>query len=178
MSDRALIQDLSTLFLRDLDGLRREIELYPDDGSLWAEIPGLPNRGGTLALHLAGNLRHYVGAVLGGSGYVRDRPLEFSARDLPRAEVLDRIAAARREVQAALDALRERDANDLKDALDADFADPLGGRAISTRLFLVHLAMHLTFHLGQIDYHRRAATGDSTSAGVIPLAALGRAASA
>lgn len=167
----AFIQDLSLLLLRDLDGLRREIELYPDDAAPWAERPGLPNRGGTLALHLAGNLRHFVGAVLGGSGYVRDRDLEFSARDVPRAEILEKVAAARREVEAALAALDPA-------RLDEDYPLPLGGRIASTRQFLLHLAMHLTFHLGQIDYHRRATTGDSKSAGVIPLSALGREAAA
>ncbi|HEV7667048.1 MAG TPA: DinB family protein [Thermoanaerobaculia bacterium] len=171
MPTNPLTQDLSTLFLRDLDGLRREIELYPDDAAPWAEIPGLPNRGGTLALHLAGNLRHFIGAILGGSGYVRDRDLEFSARDVPRSELLEKIAAARQEVEAGLAALDPA-------ALDADYPLPLGGRTISTRQFLIHLAMHLTFHLGQIDYHRRAATGDSKSAGVIPLEALGREAAA
>ena len=167
MPTSSLTQDLSTLFLRDLDGLRREIELYPDDAAPWAEIPGLPNRGGTLALHLAGNLRHFIGAILGGSGYVRDRDLEFSARDVPRTELLQKTAAARQEVEAALAALDPA-------VLEADYPLPLGGRIISTQLFLIHLAVHLTFHLGQIDYHRRVATGDGTSAGVIPLAALGR----
>ncbi len=163
-----LIQDLSTLFLRELDGLRRAIELYPDDASPWAEIPGLPNRGGTLALHLAGNLRHFIGATLGGSGYVRDRDLEFSARGVPRAEMLEKIAAARQEVEPALAGLSP-------EALDADFPIPHGGRIISTRMYLMHLAMHLAYHLGQVDYHRRAATGDATSAGVIPVRVLGRA---
>ncbi|MEP7009577.1 MAG: DinB family protein [Acidobacteriota bacterium] len=168
MSTDPLIQDLSTLFLRDLDGLRREIELYPDDAAPWAEIPGLPNRGGTLALHLAGNLRHFVGTILGGSGYVRDRDLEFSARDVPRADLLAKVATARQEVEAGLAVLDPS-------VLDKDYPLPLGGRTISTRQFLIHLAVHLTFHLGQIDYHRRASTGDATSAGVIPLSALGRA---
>jgi hypothetical protein len=162
-----LTQDLSTLFLRDLDGLRREIELYPDDAAPWTEIPGLPNRGGTLALHLAGNLRHFVGGILGGSGYVRDRDLEFSARGVPRAELLDKVAAARQEVEAALASLDPV-------RLDSDYPLPHGGRIISTRLYLMHLAMHLVYHLGQIDYHRRAATGDATSAGVIPVRVLGR----
>ncbi len=162
-----LIQDLSTLLLRDLDGLRREIEHYPDDATPWVEVPGLPNRGGTLVLHLAGNLRHYIGAVLGGSGYVRDRDLEFSARNVPRVELLEKVAAARREVEAALAVLDP-------EGLDTDYPPPLVGRLIPTRLFLVHLAVHLGFHLGQIDYHRQTVTGDRRAAGVIPLGALGR----
>lgn len=163
----ALIQDLSTLFLRDLDGLRREIELYPDDTAPWAEIPGVPNCGGTLALHLAGNLRHFVGAILGGTGYTRDRDLEFAARGLPRTELLEKAAAARREVEATLAALDPA-------VLDADYPLPLAGRSMAARLFLLHLSAHLAFHLGQIDYHRRAATGDPRSAGIVALSALGR----
>src|ERR1041384_649946 len=70
--------------LRELRSLRLELEAYHDESLIWAQPAGLPNSTGTLALHLAGNLRHYVGAVLGGNGYIRDRDLEFSARGLSR----------------------------------------------------------------------------------------------
>ncbi len=73
-----LTSHLAAILARDLAALRREIEAYPDDALPWREVPGLTNPGGTLALHVAGNLQHYVGHVLGGSGYVRDRPAEFA----------------------------------------------------------------------------------------------------
>lgn len=159
-----MIDHLRLLLLRDLAGTRREIELYPNNAALWAELPGVPNSGGNLALHLAGNLRHFIGAKLGGSGYIRHREEEFSTKDLAREEVISLLEATSREVGAALDHL---DPSRLDDAYELP-----NGQMVTTGRFLMHLAMHLTFHLGQIDYHRRAVTGDKTSAGLLPLSAL------
>src|SRR5207245_5132891 len=64
---------LGTILARDLRALRREIEAYPEERDLWRVQPGITNSGGNLALHLAGNLQYFVGTVLGGTGYVRDR---------------------------------------------------------------------------------------------------------
>jgi hypothetical protein len=151
-----------TIFQRDLDGLRREIEMYPDDASLWRPIPGCPNSGGTLALHLAGNLRHFIGAQIGRTGYVRHREAEFATRDLTRAEVLATVARAREEVTATLSSL---------DAvvLAGESPLPAAGLVAPTTLWLMHLSAHLAYHLGQIDYHRRAVTGNGASAGMMPL---------
>lgn len=162
-----MLRDLATLFLRDIDVLAREVALYPDDAALWALPTGLPNRGGTLALHLTGNLRAYIGATLGGSGYVRDRDAEFALRDLPRSEVLALVAAAKEEVAAAFARLDPA-------VLEADYPQELAGRRFSTRLFLLHLLAHLDFHLGQIDYHRRGSSGSTEAAGAVPLREIGR----
>lgn len=161
-----MISALLILFRRDLDGLRAEIELYPDDASLWRDVPGCPNPGGTLILHAVGNLRHFVGGRLAGSDYVRDREAEFADRDLSREELLTRVAAARSEVLAALEALDPA-------SLPAPHPLPFGDLQPSTGLWLTHLATHLAFHLGQLDYHRRAVTGDATSAGVMSVRPLG-----
>jgi hypothetical protein len=94
------IDDLSRVLVRDLRTLAAELDAYPDDASVWACPPGIPNSAGTLVLHLAGNLRHFVGARLGGTGYVRDRDAEFAARGLPRAELRALVDAAAVEVGA------------------------------------------------------------------------------
>jgi hypothetical protein len=73
---------------------RNEIEACPDDESLWRGIPGITNPGGNLALHIAGNMRHYFGKVLGRRAYVRNRPAEFAERGLSRREVNARLDAA------------------------------------------------------------------------------------
>jgi len=159
-----MIEHLRLLFQRDLGGVTKEIELYPDDAAPWVEIPGQPNSGGTLALHLAGNLRHFIGAKLGGSGYVRQREEEFSRRGVPRKELVALIEATQTEVDAALATLDPARLEDLYEIPN--------GQAVSTLRFLLHLALHLTYHLGQLDYHRRAVTGDKSAAGTIPLAAL------
>jgi len=159
------ITDLAKSFARDLNTLNREIALYPDDGSLWAERPGLPNTGGNLALHLVGNVRHFIGLTLGASGYVRDRDHEFGARAGTRAQLEALITAAREEVASAL-------ANLPESKLDEPFPLPVGGVTLPTRMFLLHLATHFTFHLGQVDYHRRIVTGNPQSAGTLPVSAL------
>src|SRR5262245_13323309 len=98
---------IGRMLSRELRTLRREVEAYPDDATLWKAPPGVPNAAGTLALHLAGNIQHYVGAVLGGSGYVRDRPAEFSKRDVPRDEILREIDAASAAVERTFPSLSD-----------------------------------------------------------------------
>ncbi|MBA3522492.1 MAG: DinB family protein [Gemmatimonadales bacterium] len=147
-----LVQSVAAILDRDLRALRRELEAYPDERDLWRLPPGVANSAGTLALHLAGNLQHYLGAVLGATGYVRDRPAEFAARDLPRAKLLQDSEAARAAVRAGTARLREQD-------LEADFPEVLGGARIQLGDYLVHLVSHFSYHLGQIDYHRRVVTG-------------------
>ena len=152
--DSTLPAVVQTLILRELRAVRREIEAYPDDASVWRQVPGLPNTGGTLALHLAGNLQHFLGAVLGRDSYKRDRDSEFSRRDVSRKELIAGIDAAIASVDRTLQALTD-------DALTATYPEPIANRRLSTGVFLVHLASHLAYHLGQIDYHRRMVTGDS-----------------
>jgi uncharacterized damage-inducible protein DinB len=149
-----LVAAVTAVLNRDLQTLRREVEAYPDERQLWKVAPGITNPGGTLVLHLLGNLQHYIGRQLGGTGYVRDRPAEFSRRNVPRAALLQEIAAAERAVArlATLDA----------GTLQKEFPEAVGGSMINTAEFLVHIACHFTYHLGQIDYHRRLITGQNT----------------
>lgn len=141
---------------RDLRTLGREVEAYPDEQSLWQEVPGISNVAGTLVLHLAGNIQHYLGARLAGTGYVRDRPAEFASREVSRREMLREIDAARAAVQAALCGSTAPDAG-------VEFPESVGGARVSTGDYLVHLATHFAYHLGQIDYHRRVVTGQATT---------------
>jgi uncharacterized damage-inducible protein DinB len=160
-----LAQYLSAIILRDLQTLRRELEAYPEERDLWATPPGIVNSAGTLGLHLAGNMRHFVGAVLGGSGYVRNRDAEFSRRDVPRTELLAEVDAAIREVERAL---RDLPA----DQLAAPFPVPAGKVTVNTTDFLIHLVAHFDYHLGQVDYHRRLVTGQNTTVGAQAIPAL------
>jgi uncharacterized damage-inducible protein DinB len=156
---------LAAMLDRDLATLRREVEAYPDERDLWREVPGVPNVGGTLVLHLTGNLQHYLGARLAGTGYVRDRAAEFARRDVPRSELLRDIDAARAAVKAASTAVGTAQ-------LAADFPEAVGGSRVRTGDYLVHLAVHFAYHLGQLDYHRRVETGANTSEGAVRPAEL------
>ena len=160
-----LAADLLVLFRRDLAALEREVALFPDEATLWRTLPGIANSAGNLALHVAGNLRHFVGAVLGGTGFVRDREGEFGRREGTRAEVLAELAEARATLEAVLP--------DLSPAvLEGPFPVAVAGVHPPTGRFLVHLAVHLAFHLGQAGYLRRALTGQGRSSGAMALGDL------
>ncbi len=155
-----LTADLKTVITRELRALAREIQAYPDDASVWRTFPGIANSAGTLVLHLAGNIRYYIGTKLGGGDYVRDRPAEFARRDVPRKELLAEIEHA---IVAAERALPKISGQTLK----ADFPEAVGGRKIRADEFLLHLAVHLGWHLGQVDYHRRMVTGEGGKIGAL-----------
>lgn len=158
-------EHLRTLLLRDLEALKRELLAYPDEAQIWASPKGVPNSAGTLALHLAGNLHHFVGAILGGCGYVRNREEEFGARGIPREEILARVDAAARAVDAALATLDPA-------RLDETFPHEFPHGTVNAGRFLSHLATHLAYHLGQVDYHRRMVTGDAAGVDAQSLKAI------
>ena len=143
-----LITVLTQLYERDLNKLKSEIEQYRSDEELWKTAGDISNSGGNLALHLCGNLRHFIGFVLGGSGYVRDRELEFSDTGIGRQELQTRIDATLDEVTASLAKLTTKD-------LEKEYPIVVFEAPMTTGYFITHLATHFSYHLGQINYHRR-----------------------
>jgi hypothetical protein len=160
-----LAEYLTAVITRDLRAVRREIEAYPDDASVWRVPPGIANCAGTLALHLAGNVQHFFGTILGGTGYVRDRAAEFSRRDVPRAEIGGQLEAGIAAVERGLSRVADN-------SLAADFPEKIAGHTVSTGEWLIHLAAHLAYHLGQIDYHRRLVTGRAETVGTMAVPEL------
>jgi uncharacterized damage-inducible protein DinB len=146
-----LPEAVAAILDRDLQALAREVEAYPDEGSLWHLPEGAANSAGTLVLHLTGNIQHFLGARLGGTGFVRDRKAEFSARGVPRAALLRQIEAARSAVRSAAERL-------IDPQLEQDFPEVVGGMRVATGEYLIHLVSHFAYHLGQLDYHRRLVT--------------------
>ncbi|HEX5003606.1 MAG TPA: DUF1572 family protein [Bacteroidia bacterium] len=141
-------QNLARLFARDISKLRDEINAYASDAALWQPSAGITNTGGTLSLHLCGNLRHFIGHVLGGTGYVRDRDKEFSTRDVTKKELTAIVDQTAAEVQSALSGFSEN-------RMQEQFPKDIGGTVSTTEYALLHLFGHFSYHLGQINYHRR-----------------------
>ena len=143
-----LTKILAELYERDLEKLRTEIESYENEEDLWKTGEGISNSAGNLCQHLTGNLQHFFGAVLGGTGYVRDRDAEFASKGTTRADLLADIDAAKKSVKETLEKLS-----------DEDFAKPypieVFGHPMTTGYFLTHLTTHFNYHLGQVNYHRR-----------------------
>jgi uncharacterized damage-inducible protein DinB len=137
-----------TIFERDIQRLHNEVEAFPTDELLWELRPGISNCSGNLALHLCGNLNHFIGATLGDTGYVRDRESEFTTKNISKAALLERIAEVRQTVNSTLERMTEDEFNENYPL------EPLG-YPMTVGYFLVHLTGHLNYHLGQINYHRR-----------------------
>ncbi|WP_421976532.1 DinB family protein [Roseivirga seohaensis] len=142
-------QSISELINRDLDRLANEVEAYSKEENLWITEGEITNTAGNLTLHLCGNLQHFIGAVLGKTGYERNRDFEFAAKNISRAELLGSIQETKTAVRDTLQRLPESVLN---------YPYPLrvfNNKEMSTLFFLIHLQGHLNYHLGQINYHRR-----------------------
>ncbi len=143
-----LTDSLIKLFKRDLNALKREVESYEKESNLWLLHKDVKNSAGNLCLHLVGNLKTFIGASLGNTGYVRHRDLEFSLKDVPRSELLEQVDETIIIVEETLKTLTEAD-------LQKEFVRRASEDKMTTEYFLIHLTMHLSYHLGQINYHRR-----------------------
>jgi uncharacterized damage-inducible protein DinB len=139
---------VQSLLERDISKLREELKLYINGDDIWITAPGTSNSAGNLTLHLAGNLRHFIGAVLGGTGYVRDRDSEFSTKNMAIKELDALLEVTLKEITPVL---RQLD----PEVLSKEFPKEVGGIKRDTAYVLLHLAGHLSYHLGQVNYHRR-----------------------
>ncbi len=143
-----ITQTLATLITRDLQKLKTELELYQQEANIWKVDKNIANTAGNLCLHLVGNLNAYIGTTLGNTGYARDREAEFALKNIPRTELIQKIEATIKMVQQILPDLDEK-------TLSAEYPLLVLKEKTTTEYFLVHLAVHLGYHLGQVNYHRR-----------------------
>ncbi len=142
------IANLRLLFKRDLNKLKAEVEAYTHEDQLWLTSKGISNCGGNLCLHLVGNLNDFIGATLGKSGYVRQRELEFSQKNVSREALISQIENTITIVDSTLEKLADED-------LCSEYPTIVFKESMTTGYFLMHLATHLAYHLGQVNYHRR-----------------------
>ena len=143
-----ITKTLSILFKRDLLRLREEISSYQTDANIWKVSEAISNSGGNLCLHLVGNLNTYIGKELGKTNYLRNRELEFSLKNVPRTDLIVMIDETTEIVMSVLDSLTPEE-------MQLDFPVLVLERVTTTEYMLIHLASHLNYHLGQINYHRR-----------------------
>ncbi len=143
-----MIADLIAIYDRDINRLKNEIEAFQHEENLWQITGQVKNPAGNLGLHLVGNLKTYIGMHLGNFAYVRDREAEFNLKNVPQQQLLRQIEETRQVVIAALQKL---DSSQLTDT----YPEETLGYKMTVGFFLIHLAAHLSYHLGQINYLRR-----------------------
>lgn len=148
-----MIDELIKLYSRDLDRLKDEMMAFRQEDNLWIVTKGVSNCAGNLCLHLVGNLKTYVGRNMGGFHYIRDREAEFNLKDVPRDKLIEQVTETRHIVLATLKKMDEK-------KLAAIHQEEVLGYEMTNRYFLIHLAAHLSYHLGQINYLRRILEND------------------
>ena len=146
-----IVNSLHVIFRRDLLKLKLELEQYSHEEDIWRIAGSVLNSAGNLTLHLIGNLNTYIGAELGKTGYIRDRPKEFSIKNIPREELIYNIMRTMEMLEKVLPSLTE-------EQLLREYPQETAEGKVSTQHFLIHLATHLNYHLGQVNYHRRLQT--------------------
>jgi uncharacterized damage-inducible protein DinB len=143
-----MTDSINGVMQRHLAQLKKEITGYANEDELWKVDGEILNSAGTLCLHICGNLQHFVGAVLGNSGYIRQRDEEFSLRNVPVNDLLALVDTTMNIVAETLNHLSE-------EVIKNDYPQEVFGNPMTTEYFLIHLTSHLGYHLGQINYHRR-----------------------
>jgi uncharacterized damage-inducible protein DinB len=137
----ALIDELESL----RDAVKQAAEPL-SEADFWRKPVEPGNSVGHLLLHLTGNLNHFVGAQLGGTGYVRDREREFTETTPPaKTAVLAGLDGAVATFRRVVDGLSE-------EALQAPHPEARFGNVLKT---LLHLVAHFAVHRGQISYITR-----------------------
>jgi uncharacterized damage-inducible protein DinB len=123
--------------------VERAVRSLPRE-KLWVKPFNFGNSMGHLVLHLTGNLNHYIGAGIGGSGYVRDRTLEFTdPAQYPADQVLKRFQEAVEMVVRTIESLDD----------DGLLVPVTGEHPVTTRFgLLLVCAAHLNNHIGQMSY--------------------------
>ena len=140
--------NIADLFQRDIDKLIEEINLFKKEKNIWKIKGTVKNTAGNLTLHLLGNLNHFIGATLGNTGYIRERDKEFSLKNIPRLQLVEELKKVNSVVKNTLTHLSDED-------LEKNFPVPLNDKTLSTSFVLLHLLAHFSYHLGQVNYHRR-----------------------
>jgi uncharacterized damage-inducible protein DinB len=152
-----ILESLLKIFDRDLQRLEEEVALYPSDEHLWNLNGDIKNTAGNLCLHLCGNLQHYIGSRLGRTSYVRNRDNEFAAKGISKEQLIAEVQKTRQVVKETLETLKPS-------VMETEYPEKMNDQSMTTAHFLIHLTTHLSYHLGQINYHRRLMTPSNTTA--------------
>ncbi len=142
------MEALIKLFNRDLSKLKLEIESFSNPENLWKIQGNISNSAGNLCLHLVGNLNHFIGAVIGNTGYVRDRESEFANKNIEQEKLLKMVESIKSTVSETLHTFNA-------EKLKSIYPIQVFGEDMTYEFFLIHLVAHLNYHLGQINYLRR-----------------------
>jgi len=146
------MNNIQKLYISELDALAKEISLYREEKNLWILTGDIKNSPGNLCLHIIGNLKHFWGNIIGGTGYVRERDKEFSDKNISRDELIKGIEETKIVLNNIFENLSDEDQQ-------KPYPEDFFGKGSNVAFVTARLISHLSYHLGQINYHRRITEG-------------------
>lgn len=109
---------------------------------IWRRANESSNSIGNLVVHLAGNVREWIVAGIGGASSTRNRAMEFTMRDGPGIpELLSLLDASVRDADEVIASLTED---------DLARHCTIQGRDTSILAAIYHVVEHFSMHTGQI----------------------------
>jgi len=139
-----IANDLADRYTK-LGGMVRELATPLTETQFWTKPFPFGNSLGHLVLHLTGNLNYYIGAQITDTGYVRDRPREFSETAPPsKDDVLRKLDEA---ITMVVGTIRSQSAKDWSASYSGTGAD-----ARDRFEMVLQCATHLHHHIGQMMY--------------------------
>ncbi|HMS64932.1 MAG TPA: DUF1572 family protein [Ignavibacteria bacterium] len=136
------------LYIDFLDALIKEVSLYKNEENIWKLSGSISNTAGNLCLHICGNLNHFYGAVLLKNGYARERDMEFSKKNVSTAELIKCVEETKSMIEEFFDSVTAEDINKI-------YPEDKFGENATYGFIFSRLVSHLSYHVGQINYHRR-----------------------
>jgi len=140
---------LSTLLVvfyeRDIRKIIEEINLFTIEENLWKTQGSVKNSCGNLALHIIGGMNYLIGTTLAATGYVRHRDEEFSKKNVSKKELVAQLEALVPMITKTISTVD----------MDAEYPRMFDDAKRTNSYVLTQLALHLNYHLGQVNYLRR-----------------------
>lgn len=142
------MNNINKLYIIQLDALSNEISLYKIEDNIWKLEGSIANTPGNLCLHICGNLNYFLWNLIGNSGYVRNRDKEFSEKNISRKNLLELIEKTKENLNDMFSKISSEDFKRI-------YPDDKFGENSTYAFVFARLISHLSYHLGQINYHRR-----------------------
>lgn len=140
---------LTKFYERDVRKLIEEVNLFKNEDNLWKTQGSIKNSSGNLVLHIIGGMNYLIGTTLAHTGYVRNRDEEFIRKGVKREELVAQLEELIPVITETVSALSQ-------DQIDAEYPLTFDDMKTSESYVLVQLLLHLNYHLGQVNYLRRA----------------------
>jgi len=100
---------LIDLYSRELEQLKTEILAVEADELLWKQSDSQTPAVGNTCLFIAGTLQHFIGNMIGDTGYIRNKEAEMKARNLSCERLIEEIENTKRIVVDTLEQVTKVD---------------------------------------------------------------------